>query len=331
MMRIVEAVAALDAQPAVVGRAVAALDEQDVVVLDVVGELAADAAIRADRLDLLVGHLQCHLARRHQRAGGAGLHALAAGHAGGLAHRVAHVEHDLLVSATEGQADHVVDLLVAAGTLAAGALDAGIEVDRDGGVREIGSGLRARLEARLAHVEPLRPFVELAVAGVGLLGHVGKQQLEHHLLRGHGTLARAAHLHARCGRAAAGGCEHALARDLDHAGAAVAGRRQPILVAQMGDFDAMAQGRLPDGFATAGRDRVAVQGELDVRGCVRALWGWRTALIFSCSSASRYPCRTNHPQRAGAADPALPVRRRSPLEGEPRSGYGGEPIPRGST
>ena len=56
VVRVVEAVAALDAQPLVVGRAVAAFDVEDLVVLDVVGELAADAAVRAHRVDLLVGH-----------------------------------------------------------------------------------------------------------------------------------------------------------------------------------------------------------------------------------------------------------------------------------
>ena len=98
VVRVVEAVAALDAQAAVVGRAVAAVDVEDLVVLDVVGQLAADAAVRAHRVDLLVGHGAAPtLARRHQRAGRAGLHALAAGDAGGRAHRVVHVEHDLRV------------------------------------------------------------------------------------------------------------------------------------------------------------------------------------------------------------------------------------------
>src|SRR5206468_498954 len=46
---IVEAEAALDAEPLLVGRAVLALDGDDLVVLDLISELAADAAIRADR------------------------------------------------------------------------------------------------------------------------------------------------------------------------------------------------------------------------------------------------------------------------------------------
>ena len=166
MVRVVEAVAALDAQAAVVGRAVAALDVEDLVVLDVVGQLAADAAVGAHRVHLLVGHGERRLARRHQRAGGAGLHALAAGHAGGRAHGVVHVEHDLGVVAAEGQADHVVDLLVAAGAQAARALDAGVQVDGDGRVRQVLAHLLARCEARLAHAELRGPLVHLVVAGV---------------------------------------------------------------------------------------------------------------------------------------------------------------------
>ena len=55
MVHIVEAEAALDAEPVVVGRPVLALDRDDVVVLDLVGQLAADAAIGADAVDLAVG------------------------------------------------------------------------------------------------------------------------------------------------------------------------------------------------------------------------------------------------------------------------------------
>src|SRR5699024_7727135 len=50
---VVEAVTALDAQAAFVGRPVAAIDLHDAVVLDVVRHLATDTAIRANRFDLL--------------------------------------------------------------------------------------------------------------------------------------------------------------------------------------------------------------------------------------------------------------------------------------
>ncbi len=95
-LHVVEAEAALDAQPLVVGEAVAALDAHDAVVLDVVGELAADAAVRADRVaPVLSAGDQIRVVRRRQRAGRAGLHAFAAGDAGRLAHRIVEVEHDL--------------------------------------------------------------------------------------------------------------------------------------------------------------------------------------------------------------------------------------------
>src|SRR5699024_12676464 len=50
---VVEAVTALDAQAAFVGRPVAAIDLHDALVLDVVRHLAPDTAIRANRYDLL--------------------------------------------------------------------------------------------------------------------------------------------------------------------------------------------------------------------------------------------------------------------------------------
>ena len=73
------------------------------------------------------------------------------------------------------------------------------------------------------------------------------------------------HLHAGRGLADAGRREHALALDLDHAGAAVAvgpvaGLGQP---AEMRDLDALAPGHLPDGLAGRGLDLAAVEGERD--------------------------------------------------------------------
>jgi hypothetical protein len=96
---VVEAVATLDAEPSLVGRPVATVDADDVVVLHAVGQLAADAAVRADRVDALVRFDQADAARRHQGAGRAGAHALAAGHAGARPHRIAEVEDDLGVGA----------------------------------------------------------------------------------------------------------------------------------------------------------------------------------------------------------------------------------------
>src|SRR4029078_12271792 len=84
----------------------------DLVVLDLVGELAADAAIRADAVHGAVGLAEidvvfCHPRRRHQRAGRAGLHAFAAGDAGRSPHRIVEVEHDLFEMTAAGHTDDV--------------------------------------------------------------------------------------------------------------------------------------------------------------------------------------------------------------------------------
>src|SRR4051794_1479441 len=100
MVDVVEAEAPLDAEPVLVGGAVAALDGDDTLILDLIRQLAADTAVRADAVDLAVGRVGVDAALidealLHQCAGRAGLHALAAGYAGAFAHRVVKVEDDL--------------------------------------------------------------------------------------------------------------------------------------------------------------------------------------------------------------------------------------------
>ena len=124
-----------------VGRAIAPVHADDDVVFHVVGQQATHAAKRADRVHFFVNDLAANLGFGHERAGGAGLHAFAAGHAGAGTHGVVQVKHDFAVRAAQGVADHVVDLLFAAGAHAAVALDAGVQVDRHGGVRHVGLGL----------------------------------------------------------------------------------------------------------------------------------------------------------------------------------------------
>src|SRR4051812_37270743 len=120
MAHIVEAETALDAKPVLVCGAVAAADVEQLVVLDVVGELTADAAIGTHAVDGAVRILRTHVrvidqGSRHQCAGRAGLHAFAAGDAGRRTHRIVEVEYDLLAMAATGHADDVVDLHFAAG------------------------------------------------------------------------------------------------------------------------------------------------------------------------------------------------------------------------
>src|SRR5204862_3617863 len=103
----------------------------------------------------------------------AGLHALAAGDAGRLAHRVIEVEHRHRTVSAVGIADDIVHLHFAAGAHAARALDAGIEVDGDRGMRDIALRLHAAREARLADAELFAPVAHLVDERVLLVRHVG--------------------------------------------------------------------------------------------------------------------------------------------------------------
>src|SRR3954468_4807952 len=233
MMHVVEPEAALDAEPVLIRRAVAALDRNDAVVLNLVGELAADAAIRTDAVHLALRRVRDREHPRlvdeallHKRAGRAGLHALAAGDAGRGAHRIVEVEDDLLEMPARRHADDVVDLDLAAGADAEIAVDAGVELHRHRRMAEIVGLVYPvdRREAALRHRDAVGPAPESGVRIVRgrALGLVGDEELEDELTRGRGALARCLDLHARRRPANAGGGEHALALDLDHAGAAIA-------------------------------------------------------------------------------------------------------------
>ena len=162
MMNVIKTEATLDAEPVVIGGAVAALGIDDLFVLDLIGHLAADAAVRAKgvHLSVGVGYALLHVVEhdgRHQRAGRTGLDAFAAGDAGGFAHRIVEIEHDLRAVIAPGHADNVVHLHLAAGTHAQPALDASVEVDahrRMAGVcnRAFGCG-----KAAARDLEPVRP------------------------------------------------------------------------------------------------------------------------------------------------------------------------------
>src|SRR5437588_9959543 len=76
MADVVETEAALDAEAVFVRRALSAADVEQLVVLDMIGELAADATIGADAVDRTIGKMRLrahvrliHERRRHQRAG----------------------------------------------------------------------------------------------------------------------------------------------------------------------------------------------------------------------------------------------------------------------
>src|SRR5579872_1357105 len=161
VLHVVEAVPALDAQPARVRRPVLALDEKDPVLLDVIRELATHAAIGADRLDPPVFHDLAYLASRHERAGRTRLDAFTTGHASGIPHWIVQVEDDLRMRTSERVADYVVHLLLATGPHTASALNAGVEVHCDRGMRRILRRLLPGFEAGLANRELPCPMIQL--------------------------------------------------------------------------------------------------------------------------------------------------------------------------
>ncbi len=135
VMDIIKAETALDAEPVLVGRAFNTLNILDFIILDLEGQLAANPAIRADRLNLTViilavtGLIIIQHGGRHQRACRAGLNAFTAGNAGGMPHRVIHIKDDFGIMATPSHADHIIDLDLTACPDTEIAVNAGIQID----------------------------------------------------------------------------------------------------------------------------------------------------------------------------------------------------------
>ena len=137
VMHVIKAKAPFHTQPRIVRWPCAAFHAHDFVVPHVVGDQAPHAAIRADRINLLIYLLRAHQRLGHQRPRRTGLHTFAACHATALAHAVALIKYDFCVTATQGHANHIVDLHLTAGPHTSRALDAGIEIHRHRGVRKI--------------------------------------------------------------------------------------------------------------------------------------------------------------------------------------------------
>src|SRR5262249_10818249 len=153
-----------------------------------------------------------------------GLHALAAGDACAVAHRVVEIEDDLFVMAARGHADHIVDLNLAAGADTQIALDAGVELHRHRHMAAVRGDAFAEREAAVADIDRVGPLPEgrMRIVCNRTIGLIADEQLEHELARRLRSLASAAHLHACSRLANARSGEHALTLDFDHAGAAIA-------------------------------------------------------------------------------------------------------------
>src|SRR5690625_3051919 len=270
-VHIVPAEATLHAEALLVGRAVSAVDLDDLVVLDGYRGLAAHAAEGAEAVDGLVRPDRAQLASLvqqgllHESPGRAGLDAFPAGNAGAGAHGIIEVEDDLGVRAAVGHADDVVDLDFTAGAHAEAAVDAGVEVDRHCRVADVLLRRSVCGKTAFGHTQPLGPLPELGIRVMAGVARrlIGDQQLEDHLLGGLGLFTAGGHYHSVGRRANAGGRQHTLTLDFDHAGAAVAIRPIPWLgqVAEMGNFGPFALSDLPDRLSRCGLDRPAVKGE----------------------------------------------------------------------
>src|SRR3954454_11086328 len=273
---VVPAVAALHAQAALVARLLAALGERDrlELVVDVEGQRAADAAVRAHGVDLaqLGARPDRDVADRlvRQRAGRARGDALAARDARRLAHRVVEVERDPRRVALARAPDDVVALDVVAGADAAVAEDARVVVDGDDGVRVVlAPAAAARQDALLLrHVVLADVDQQLVVRGLRLLGVLLDRRLvDVEQLRELRPVALelrrvGADLHVVLARAHARGGVDAGA-DVDDAHAADADGVVALVVAQDRDLDALVLGGLPDRRALGNADLAAVDREAD--------------------------------------------------------------------
>jgi hypothetical protein len=257
--RVVPAVAPLDAEaPLRAGLLTAVgVGNRPTVVVDVERQCAADAAVRAYRLNLaqLLARPDRDVVDRlvRERAGRARGDALAAGHARRLAHRVVQVERDQRRVALARAADHVVALDVVARADAAVAQDARVVVDRDHGVRAVLAAPLSAREHRGVLIEPVAPdqHVQLVVGGRRLLRVLGRGRLVDEQQLGelravalelgrvgrdlHAVLARP---HARRGVDARADVHHAQPADAD--------RVVALVVAQHRDLDPGVLRRLPD-------------------------------------------------------------------------------------
>ena len=244
------------------------------IVVDVERQRAADAAVRAHRVDLtqLGPRPDRDAVDRlvRQRAGRARGDALAARDARRLAHRVVEVERDPRRVALARAADDVVALDVVARADAAVAQDAGVVVDGDDRVGVVLAAPVPAGELRLVllHAVLADEHEQLVVGGRDLLGVLIDRRLvdEQHLgqLRAVSVELRGGrpHLHPVLARPNAGRGVHARAH-VDDAQAAHADRVVALVVAQHRDVDARFLRRRPDRRAVRHGDRLAVDREAD--------------------------------------------------------------------
>ena len=134
MAHVIKPKSAFHAQAVLVSGAVAPFHIGQGIVVNMVRQLAAHPAVGAHGIHLSLAlriALTCGIDHGggHQRAGGARLHALAAAHAGALAHRIGKIKYHGGGSTPLRHADDIVTLHLAAGAHAQVAGNAGVQVN----------------------------------------------------------------------------------------------------------------------------------------------------------------------------------------------------------
>src|SRR6187549_2993599 len=185
---VIKAEPSLYTEAVLVGGTVSPLHKGDFIVVDLVSDLTTDTAVWAYRvyfaLDLPAAMLGDGVDNRlwHQRASWARLHAFAAGDAGRKTHRIIKVEHGFRVDSPKRHADDVIDLHFAASPHAKPAIDAGVEIDCHGRVREVRLWNAVCRESRGFNALYLGPVPKLghAIGRILARGLVGEQKLHDH-------------------------------------------------------------------------------------------------------------------------------------------------------
>ena len=162
------------------------------------------------------------------------------------------------MSATKGQPDHVVHLLIAAGSDATSTLNATLQLNGDRRMGNIRTGLSSAAKTACTHVEFVTPLIKFRCLGVAGFANLTTQQLKYQRLRifSAGTVTDNAHSIDRCPTTRR--CQHPLTLDLYHTRATVAGGGKAICVAQMGNLYLFAPCDLQDTLARACTDLAAI-------------------------------------------------------------------------
>ena len=268
MVDVIEPEATLDAQPVLIRRAVASRHVTDLVVLDVIGDLAADPAVRAHAVDPAVDLRMADACSStiedgiRAPVGQAWTHSPQAT----VLPPIGSSMSNTIFEPTLRYAMPMTSLTcTAAGAHVQIAVDAGVQVHRHRGVAEVGRRARAFREARAAHAHPVRPLPQLgswcATARSGWSASSSSMTIFRAVCPADAvtTFMPAAGLRMQDAASTRSPSISTMqARQLPSA--RIAGLGQP---AQVRDVSSLTFGHLPDGLAGPRLDLAAVERELD--------------------------------------------------------------------